>query len=871
MTAQSRKNKAPQNAGRNQTIDQPMGAAIANKNVLQGFGLGSLQSWLFGTVAALTAATLILNSDALTLEGDNILVALVWSLLAGVLLFVRWHRKSPFCFVNGLSLSQQKTSQQNDASETLPRHSGWRWFDLVAAMFFGWVFVSFAVIWLSGNAAPRAMLTMLAHWGGFAGMFVTWRLLLVDRRMIHGMILLFLALVIAETTVAWYDYCYLGPQRRAAFLENPEQALIENNAISPGEQELLANRIKSPEPLGTYSLTNSLAGVLAPWFVFLCGLVLLRHHRSFDSLLQKQQLWPLALLVVVMAAYVGLILFATNSRSGVIAVLFGIVCLLGCMFANKIRNKNVLFGTAIACCLVVAAGVAVSFASGKINRDAISEASKSFGYRVQYWQSSSRMIADHPIVGCGIGNFREYYTQYKLPTASESIADPHNLFFEIATNAGLPALLCFIALLVAAIACPLFSRSKRDAVLPIGDSVACSNDEQSDRQHNKLNGNASRQPSNIGDAGNFFECLCASWRLYHPFVIGGFVGIIAAFVYSYTNYLALSPDITCFALAGFLLGCVLFLPLVALMPLPLRVLAPICLVVLIINLLAAGGISLPHVNVSFWFLAALCFCYASSGTNKASTVNAADHRNTNSRVNNYRFANFAFVCTALCLLMLTVALYPMAYLSNLQANSLLRNMQANPLQYTFLDKQIAEFEKIVERDPYRTQIWLDLNASYLLEQREFPAITKRRPDTSQWQNVLDRQWRKNRIPHDMRDLSHITLNGTTADALAGAVTSSPLSATMYQSLGLAFLDDFEKTQNTASLDLAILLFELAAARYPNHSLSYAYLAKAYGYSGETEPQQQAARKAVELDDITPHSDQKLPPELRRTAELLTGN
>ena len=51
------------------------------------------------------------------------------------------------------------------------------------------------------------------------------------------------------------------------------------------------------------------------------------------------------------------------------------------------------------------------------------------------------MIHDHPWLGCGPGNFGDYYTQYKLPIASEEIKDPHNFLFEVAANAGLPALL----------------------------------------------------------------------------------------------------------------------------------------------------------------------------------------------------------------------------------------------------------------------------------------------------------------------------------------------------------------------------------------------------------------------------------------------
>ena len=57
------------------------------------------------------------------------------------------------------------------------------------------------------------------------------------------------------------------------------------------------------------------------------------------------------------------------------------------------------------------------------------------------------MIADHPWLGCGPGNFQNAYTRYKLPEASEEIADPHNFLLEIWATAGTPAALAFLAML----------------------------------------------------------------------------------------------------------------------------------------------------------------------------------------------------------------------------------------------------------------------------------------------------------------------------------------------------------------------------------------------------------------------------------------
>ena len=69
------------------------------------------------------------------------------------------------------------------------------------------------------------------------------------------------------------------------------------------------------------------------------------------------------------------------------------------------------------------------------------------------------MIADHPLFGCGPGNFQNAYTHYKLPEASEEVADPHNFLLEIWATAGTPAMLAFLAVL----ACFLAEGGRRRA------------------------------------------------------------------------------------------------------------------------------------------------------------------------------------------------------------------------------------------------------------------------------------------------------------------------------------------------------------------------------------------------------------------------
>ena len=133
-------------------------------------------------------------------------------------------------------------------------------------------------------------------------------------------------------------------------------------------------------------------------------------------------------------------LVLTRSRSGCIAAGVGLV-----LVWLLVRRRRFRLGWRVPA--VVAVLLAAAVAVGTLHRERLAQASKSFGYRLQYWQSSLEMIADHPWLGCGPGNFQDAYTRYKLPEASEEIADPHNFLLEIWATAGTPAAIAFLAVL----------------------------------------------------------------------------------------------------------------------------------------------------------------------------------------------------------------------------------------------------------------------------------------------------------------------------------------------------------------------------------------------------------------------------------------
>src|SRR4030095_7640897 len=66
------------------------------------------------------------------------------------------------------------------------------------------------------------------------------------------------------------QYFISFPAQRRAYDADPEQFLRDNgqplDKDSPQRMQF-ENRLKSTEPFGTFSLANSLAGLLAPWLV----------------------------------------------------------------------------------------------------------------------------------------------------------------------------------------------------------------------------------------------------------------------------------------------------------------------------------------------------------------------------------------------------------------------------------------------------------------------------------------------------------------------------------------------------------------------------------------------------------------------------
>ncbi len=255
------------------------------------------------------------------------------------------------------------------------------------------------------------------------------------------------ASAIATSTYGLYQIAVEYPQMRS-YYEHHKQRVLTELEIIPGttSQSLYENRLYSNEPMSTFALTNSLAGyIVGPTIVCLAvvGASLIgRAKRERRSSLIGELAAGFVPLIILIAC-----LLLTKSRSAwggaAIAVFF-----LAFRLAPRIPRKTLAIAIA-ALGTGTAALVAAGVVTHQLDRQVITESTKSLRYRMEYWTGAWRLIRQNSTTfwhGVGPGNFAEPYLEHKIETSSEEIKDPHDMFLEVWASSGLPAA---IALLVA--------------------------------------------------------------------------------------------------------------------------------------------------------------------------------------------------------------------------------------------------------------------------------------------------------------------------------------------------------------------------------------------------------------------------------------
>jgi len=692
------------------------------------------------------------------------------------------------------------------------------WLDAAMLAFVGWW--SASALLAFHHAAPRPSINML--WEGVAAFaaFFLLRQLVAHAAEARAMVAAMIGVAAALAAGAFYQYFVMMPEVRALLASDPaaamRQAGVEPLPLDSRDFKYFADRLNSPEPLATFALTNSLAAFLAPWLVMTLGIAAIARWRR--ELLRRQRLAIAACALPIAGA-----LLLTHSRSAWIGAAVGaaLLCLWGWSarrcpssggsdasandkrpplapagrpgFAAEARptNRRSLFGLprplALFAIALTVVAIAIIASLAFFQPELFHRATHSFSFRLDYWRATLHMIRDNPWFGCGPGNFKEAYTLYKLPTAIEEITDPHNFLFEVAACGGLPALFFLLALLGG-----FFRRVSRRSTPDSSPSAE----------------------TGIwwilgGAALGFWLALGwnSAFDLVFNFSAGGGEGFVAT--------------LGALLVAGGVVA--LLLPWIRRGALPPRLFG-IGAAVLLVALLAVGGITFAGVAGTLWILVALGL----NATDRA-TFHESLHRVTGGLL-------------LAALVAAGIVQYQTGYQPVLACHAAMEIARGNasaenkPAEEVALESAAAADPLAVEPRRLLAQFWLE-------------------------------KWRDSGPPQkrDRKDLDKYK------EWIVQALAADPRAAELWHQAGDGWREAFEGADRNREeyVHAALTASRRGAELYPTHPAVQLELAEALADSGDLPAAREAAKKALRLDNALPADDRRLAPDQRERAEQLT--
>lgn len=399
-----------------------------------------LHAILSGAFAAMLVATPLMPSDTYSLATDGQIAApaMLWLMLA-ICACAAW-------------LLQMLRTRKTTLTFTLC--------DGLVGVFFTWVVIAGAMA--SSTADRRAGWNMTASWVTLGLTYFLARLLLREGTHVRAIIVGVVALALMFAVEGIYESWVVIPNNQARFRQNPAAVFAE--AGISAERGTLAyeqfrSRLETQSPSATFALENSFAGYLIPALILMMGIFLGRDEAlgDYGKVLRKLVLS----LGIAMLTYC---IYLTHSTAAIVAV--GVSLLIGAVAVlfrdQSAAAKTMRYAAAVVLILIFLWPLLATFAGQTF----ASRLPLTLKYRAEYWQSCAAMIAHFPLWGCGPGNFQDAYARFMLPQAAETIADPHNLIWEVFCTSGAVAGLLFVTTLSVSCWMPLkkfvFAHVERD-------------------------------------------------------------------------------------------------------------------------------------------------------------------------------------------------------------------------------------------------------------------------------------------------------------------------------------------------------------------------------------------------------------------------
>jgi O-antigen ligase len=618
------------------------------------------------------------------------------------------------------------------------------------------------------------------------------------------------------------------PILQANFLRNPGQSL-QAAGIAPGGRSLQmfkSRLLGSIEPFSTFGLPNSLAG-------FIVGPLVLALAVGFQNLVRRDapgSRWTAIGMAAPVILVILLCLIWTKSRSAYIGLLVAMIVLA--WRARRQVSPRLLWAASGAGLGLVTIVVLASLATGRLDREVLTQSTMSLRYRWEYWQGAWGVITGGATsmkgalsaptfwLGVGPGNFAAPYLKYKLPEASEEILDPHNAFLEAWATGGFWAFLA----LVAALGWGLWNllgppaRVRETTAGRLADRIR----RRGSRHDTTAAGPNRHDLDEDEDApprrvGWLIASAGAGWAVVVmlPGALDPFQGDL------FFRWLILGGS----WLTAVLLGA----PLWSRLPIPAAALGAAVLAVLI-NLLAAGGIGFPTVALGLWSLLAL-------------GLNLRDDR-AGSRLHEVESRVPAFVMAVVWVALLGTFLGAVTPFWRSEAAIAAAEEAINHLPPDYEGAGRA-YEAAINEDRYNVRPWLGL------------AYLQSRVWEERGAKVDDLRWKE--IPI----LLHKAVSPFRSPNVWSLHSERAIAARRLLNQIGARLEPIEVVRLRGVIVEAT---RTAAFLYPTNAELHARLAQASAEIGMFQDAVDETKQALRLDQITPHPDKKLPETVRKQLE-----
>ncbi len=179
---------------------------------------------------------------------------------------------------------------------------------------------------------------------------------------------------------------------------------------------------------------------------------------------------------LVLGVYIGVAVFFSLSRGGVIGMFSGLIFLiiLSAIIRNFRRNLKALSFYLVALIMVVS----TLGASPVIERmQTLSNPLHIDRVRLDTWRSSLDMVSDNILLGSGAGTFRYAFPKFRADTTYRRVDHAHNDYLEIASELGVIGLFllffCFSVMFVSVLKNVSNNPDRRLQALSLGSLAAC--------------------------------------------------------------------------------------------------------------------------------------------------------------------------------------------------------------------------------------------------------------------------------------------------------------------------------------------------------------------------------------------------------------